>query len=148
MGVEETKKSVVKHARKQHCCHTHTHLHTVLNIQVVQLWPCLDVVRCRCSKSWLPFIIVGCLFLLFSTCIVLAPSVSIQPINNRPITVLAESLVQLFVYVLTVNKISTFLAQRPPADSVSEVNLGKTFSRQDLNVGEFPHASFLTWCVA
>lgn len=112
---------------------------------MVQLWPCLNVIRhCRRSKSLLSFMIVGCLFPLFSTCIVLDPSVSIQQINNRPITALAESRVQLFVYVLTVNnsclprKISTFLAQRPLPDSINKVNLGKAF----------PRAAFECWGVS
>lgn len=85
MGVEEIEKGGVKQK-------THTHLHTVLDVE--QLWLCLNMIYyCRRSKTLLSFIIVGCPCPLFS-------SVSIQQINNRPITALAGSLVQLFVYVL------------------------------------------------
>ncbi len=76
---------------------------------------------------------------------------SIQQINNWPITALAEGLVLLCVCVcvsvcvLTVNnssllrKISSVLALWTLLDSVNEVNLGKAFLGQYLNVGEFPH---------
>ena len=90
------------------CCHpvTHTHTHTHKHTQVVRLWPCPNVIHC-CGggKSSLSFITVGCLLPLLSTCIQLAPSVSIQQINNRPITALAASRVLLRVCVCPLSKL-------------------------------------------